>query len=175
MLILEIIGGLILLVLLAAAFSPTNWSIKTDIVIDKTAQEVYNYVKMLRNSEQYNKWVMTDPTMKKEFRGTDGTVGSVYCWDCANKSVGKGEQEIMQLKEGERVDYEIRFIKPFPGISPASIIMESISANQTKVTWTFSSSNTYFLKIMHVLMNLKKILTKDLQTSLTNLKTILEK
>lgn len=52
-----------------------------------------------------------DPNMKKDFRGTDGTVGFVYAWD-GNKKAGKGEQEIKKITEGERVDVEVRFEKP---------------------------------------------------------------
>ena len=175
MIILEILLALVVIIMVAALFSPTKWTIQTDIIIHKSKQEIFNYIKILRNSENYNKWVMTDPTMKKDFKGTDGTVGFVYSWDSNNKSVGKGEQEITKLLEGQRIDYEIRFKKPFEGISSASIALESVSENETKVSWSFSSSNTYMMKVMHVVMNLKKVLTKDLQTSLTHLKNNLEK
>lgn len=40
---------------------------------------------------------MTDPNMRKNFKGTDGTVGFCYAWD-GNKKAGKGEQEIIALK-----------------------------------------------------------------------------
>ena len=175
LIIVCILVGIILLILIAALFAPTNWSIEADILINKPKQDIFNYIKILRHSENYNKWVMTDPNMKKDFRGTDGTVGFVYCWDSENKSVGKGEQEITKLKDGEIVDYEIRFIKPFQGTSTANISLESVSQNQTKVIWVFGSSNNYMMKVLHVVLNLKKVLTKDLQTSLNNLKTILEK
>ncbi len=47
---------------------------------------------------------MTDPAMKKEFRGIDGNVGFVYGWDSENKRAGNGEQEITNITEGERMD-----------------------------------------------------------------------
>ncbi len=173
--VLCIIAGILAFIFIAAFFSPSQWSIQAEAVINKPKQEVFDYIKILKNSEHFNKWVMTDPKMKKEFKGIDGTVGFIYSWNSENKSVGAGSQEIIKLIEGEKVEYEIRFIKPFEGISTASISTESISDNQTKVIWVFSSSNTYMMKVMHVLLNLKKVLLKDLQTSLNNLKNILEK
>jgi hypothetical protein len=50
--------------------------------------------------------------MKKEFRGTDGTDGFVYAWD-GNKNAGSGEQEIKRITDGDRIDLEIRFARPF--------------------------------------------------------------
>ncbi len=44
---------------------------------------------------------MTDPLMKKQFKGTDGTVGFLYAWDSQNNEVGKGEQEIERIKDGK--------------------------------------------------------------------------
>ncbi|MFI5153822.1 MAG: SRPBCC family protein [Chitinophagales bacterium] len=113
--------------------------------------------------------------MKKGFIGTDGTAGFVYSWDSTNKNVGAGEQEITGITEGERVNYGIRFIRPFRGVSNAWIAMEAMSTNQTKVDWVFKGVRNYPMKLLHGVLNLKKVLGKDLQTSLDNLKEIMEK
>ncbi len=113
-----------------------------------------------------------DPNMKKDFRGTDGTVGFVYAWD-GNKNAGKGEQEIKNITEGERVDVEVRFEKPFEGIATAPIITEAVSENQTKVKWGMKGKSKYPMNFMNLFMN--NMLGKDLETSLTTLKSILEK
>ena len=47
------------------------------------------------------------------FTGTDGTVGFISAWESDIKNVGSGEQEILNIVEGERLGYEIRFLKPF--------------------------------------------------------------
>jgi hypothetical protein len=114
---------------------------------------------------------MQDPAMTKEFRGTDGTVG-VYAWDSHKKNAGKGEQEIKNIKEGERVDIEVRFQKPFQGIATTPIITESMTANQTKVKWAMNGKSKYPLNFMNLFMD--NMLGKDLEASLNKLKTILE-
>ncbi|MDQ3683867.1 MAG: SRPBCC family protein, partial [Bacteroidota bacterium] len=103
--ILIIIGILIAIPLIIALFVKKEYTVERDITINKPKQEVFNYVKYLKNQDNYSKWVRTDPAMKKDFRGTDGTVGFVYAWD-GNKKAGKGEQEIKNIMEGERVDVE---------------------------------------------------------------------
>lgn len=91
--ILAIIGVLIGIVLLAAAFMSSAFTIDTSIIINKPVAQVYNYIKYLKNAEQYNKWVMADPAMRKQYRGVDGTVGFVYAWDSDNKQAGKGSRK----------------------------------------------------------------------------------
>jgi hypothetical protein len=172
--ILIIIAALIILLLVIALFSKKGYTIERDIVINRPKQDVFNYIKLLRNQENYSKWVMTDPNMKKEFKGTDGTVGFVYAWD-GNKKAGKGEQEIMGIKEGERLDIEVRFIKPFEGIAQTPLTTTAIADNQTKVTWGMTSAMKYPMNIMLLILNMEKMLGKDLEISLSNLKSILER
>jgi uncharacterized protein YndB with AHSA1/START domain len=171
--ILIAVVALIVLLLLAALFMKMEYTIQKEITINKSSEEVYSYIRFLRNQEQYSKWVMADPDMKKEFKGADGNVGFVYVWDSENKNVGKGEQEIVKLVEGERMDAEIRFIRPFEGIAATSMTTESLSENQTRVIWGMRGVSKYPMNIMNPFMD--NLLGKDLQSSLTHLKSILEK
>ncbi len=173
--ILFIIIGIIAILLICGLFLKKEFRIERSITINKPKQEVFNYIKILKNAEHYNKWTMADPAMRKQYTGTDGTVGFVNSWDSDNKNVGKGEQEIIKIKEGERIDYELRFEKPFKNTGYGSLSTESISADQTKVTWAFFGTMKYPMNIMHALLNLSKMLGNDLQTNLSNLKNILEK
>ena len=96
---------LIVLVLIAALFIPKGMMAEREIVINKPKQEVFNYIKLLKNQNNYSKWATMDPAMKKEFRGTDGTVGFVSVWDSENGNVGKGKQEIKKIIEGDRINF----------------------------------------------------------------------
>ena len=68
---------------------------------------------------------------------------------------------------------EIRFVRPFAGVAHANMTTESLSDNQTKVSWTTASEMKYPLNIMLPLI--VKMLEKDMGTSLTTLKNILDK
>jgi uncharacterized protein YndB with AHSA1/START domain len=172
--ILSIIGGLVVLLLLLALFVKSEYAIGRTIIINKPRQEVFNYIKYLKNQDQFNKWVMMDPNLKKDFKGIDGTEGFIYAWK-GNKRAGKGEQEIKRIIEGERLEVELRFEKPFEAIGHAPFVTESVDGNQTKLSWGLSSRMKYPMNIMLLFMNMDKLLGKDLDTSLGNLKTILEK
>jgi hypothetical protein len=171
--ILLVLVSIIVLLLLTAIFIKNDYAIRREITINKAQQEVYNFIKFLKNQERYSKWVMADPNMKKEFKGTDGNVGFVYAWDSTDKNVGQGEQEIISLTEGKKVEAEIRFIKPFEGIATTSMVIDALSESQTRVSWGMMGKSKYPMNLMNPFMD--NLLGKDLQISLTNLKQIFEK
>jgi hypothetical protein len=172
--ILLVLASIIVLLLFLALFTNKSYSLKREIKIGKPLQEVFNFLRYLRNQEHFSKWVMMDPNMKKEFRGTDGSIGFVYAWD-GNKEAGKGEQELKGISEGERIDVEVRFIKPFQGIAKTPFTTKSLSENETLVTWGMTSTMKYPMNLMLLFMNMDKLLGRDLETSLLTLKKVLEK
>lgn len=173
--ILAVIIALVALVLIVAMFVRKDYAVKRKITINKPKEAVFDYIKLIANSENYSKWVMLDPDSRKEFRGTDGTEGFVYAWDSDIKNVGKGEQEIKTIKDGERIDHEIRFFKPFEGRADASMQTKSEGNGTTVVIWAFKSAMKYPMNIMLLFVNFEKMLGNDMQESLQNLKELLEK
>lgn len=161
--------------LIAAIFIKKDFAVEREIVINKPKDSVFNYIKYLKNQDHFSKWAQMDPNMKKGFSGTDGAVGAVSTWDSAADSVGKGEQEIKKIAEGDRIDYELRFLKPFKTTNYAFMSTEAISGTQTKVKWGFNGKMDYPFNLMTVCCNMDKQIGGDLQIGLNNLKAILEK
>jgi len=172
--ILIIIVVIIAIPFVIALFTAKEYSVERSIVINKPGQEVFNYIKLVKNQEHYSKWVMDDPASQKIYTGTDGTPGFSMAWDSQVKNVGKGTQTITSVKDGERIDLDLHFIKPFEGRSSAYMATEAVAPSQTKVTWVFHGKMSYPMNFMLLVMNMDKMLGKDLSTSLTTLKTVLE-
>lgn len=165
-----IIVIVILLPFVIALFVSKEYSVEAGIVINKPKHEVFDYLKIVENQEAYNKWVKTDPDIKKTLTGTDGAIGFIYAWD--GKRAGAGEQEITGITDGERITSEIRFTRPFKTVAHTYLTTEAVSEHSTKVMWGMSGKSKYPLNLMTALM--KGALTKDLNTSLNDLKSILE-
>jgi hypothetical protein len=170
--ILLVLAGIIALLLILALFTKKQYSVHREIIINAPLQNIFDYLKQLKNQDNFNKWVMVDPGMKREFKGTDGTVGFIYAWN-GNKKAGEGEQEIKTLEDGKTIKTEVRFVRPFAGVAYANWIMELVSDNQTKLSWSNSSAMKYPMNIM--VSMIEKMLAKDMDTSLSTLKSILEK
>jgi hypothetical protein len=176
---LKILGfiliGLIVLILLTALFVKKEYTVEREISIAKPKLEVFEYVKLLKNQDNFSVWAKIDPTMKKEYRGTDGNVGFVSAWDSPVKNAGKGEQEITKISDGVRIEYEIRFFKPMKSTDNAFLSFESLNDSITNVKWGFSGKIQYPMNVMFLFMDMDAILGKDLEGGLKNLKVELEK
>jgi hypothetical protein len=141
--------------------------------IRKPSSEVFNYLKLLRNQDNFSVWNMTDPGMKKEHSGTDGEVGFLYRWDSQNKNVGAGEQKLTAIIQGKQIDSEVRFFRPMENTGKTSFIIDDAGNGSTRVRWIFDSPSKFPMILFAPIF--KKMLGKDLQKGLENLKNILEK
>ena len=170
--ILLILAGIILLLLMIGLFMKKTHYVKREIIINAPVQKVFDYVKLLKNQDEFNKNAMAGPDRKKDFKGTDGTVGYIYAWS-GDKSAGVGEKEITNIIDGKRIEMEIRFVKPMRVSASITMETEALPGNQTKVSCSNGGILKYPLNIMIPMM--EKHVVKDMDESLRNLKNILEK
>ena len=172
LIILEVIAGIIVIFLLLALIVKKDFALEKQITINKPKSEVFNYLKLIKNQEKYSVWVMKDPNIKIIYTGTDGTPGFTSSWTSDDKNVGIGAQEIIKLTEGESMDVEIRFKKPFEATNYAHTVVNAITDAQTKVSLTFSGKQKFPMNVMNLMMD--KLVGKDMQQNLVNMKNNLE-
>lgn len=172
--LLIILGAIAALIIVAALLIDKHMRIEKFVVINKPASEVFNYVRYVRNQDNFSKWNMADPNMHKTYSGTDGQVGFIYAWDSAtNKNVGAGEQEIKNIDEGNRIDFELRFSRPMKNVAQAAMVVNPIADNTTQVMWGFYGDSAFPMTLFKPIF--QKMLGRDLQEGLDTLKNVLEK
>ncbi|WP_294819785.1 SRPBCC family protein [uncultured Flavobacterium sp.] len=169
--ILFTVLGIIVLLLVIALFVARDYAIEREIVINKPEAEVFEYIKHIKNQDNYSIWNMMDPNKKQTFTGTDGTVGFIYAWD-GNSDVGAGEQEITKIEEGSRIEMELRFKRPMEGVGFAYMATEDAGNGATKVKWGMTGKSSYPMNLMNLMM--ESMMGDGLEEGLTNLKKNLE-
>ena len=171
--ILLVVAIIIAVLSIIALFMKKEHYVNREIIINAPRQKVFDFLKLLKNQDQFNKWATADKQNRtEEFKGTDGTVGFVYAWS-GNKNAGQGEKEIINIVEGKRIETEIRFVKPMRVSASVIFETESLSENQTKVNLINTGTLKYPLNIMIPMA--EKRFPKDMDDSLSTLKAILEK
>jgi uncharacterized protein YndB with AHSA1/START domain len=172
--ILGFIAVIILLILIIALIAPKNYRVEREIAVNAPKAKVFDYVKYLKNQDNYSVWAKMDENMKKEFHGVDGEPGFISAWESDDKDVGKGEQEIMKIVEGKRIDFELRFMEPFKATDLAYIITTELYPGHTQVKWGFNGKMSYPMNLMLLVWDMDQMLGEDLEEGLENLKVILE-
>ncbi len=161
------LAAFIALLLIVALFVPRTFRAGSEIVINRPKQEVFEYIRYVKNQDHFGKWQLMDPDMKKSYEGEDGTVGFVYKWD--SKVLDKGSQKITRIVEGKRVETELDF--GFGDPAQSYFTTEETGASKTKVTWGITGKSPYPFNLMQLFFNMDK----DFEEGLSNLKKELEK
>lgn len=173
--LVAIVVLLIAAVALISFVMPTELKIEREVTINRPKAEVFDYVKYLKNGNEWGPWARRDPGMTTTYRGTDGQPGFVAAWVGTTDDAGVGEQEIKKITEGERIDTVLRFKEPFESRSDAYITTNALSENQTKVKWGFRSEFARPMNVFLAVMDVDAMLAKDYDEGLANLKQILER
>jgi len=147
--------------------------IEKSITINKSSRLVFEYLKITGNQDSFSVWNMADPNMKKSYKGTDGTIGFQYSWDSTVKNVGAGVQEITAIEDGKSIESSINFTRPMQNHGKTKFEITSLGTESTTVVWVFDSPSKFPMSLFSPIF--KRMLGKDLEKGLINLKSILEK
>lgn len=162
----------LIVILLAGLIINKSYKLEKEVTINKPKTEVFNFILPLKNQDKFSYWATLDTAMQKTYTGTDGTVGFISAWK-GNKDVGEGEQEIVEIKNGEKIEYKLRFKEPMESSMNAYISTDSVGPASTKVKWVMYGDSKYPFNVMNPFMDM--MMGKDIQFGLDKLKTILEK
>ena len=65
MIIIYIIIGIALLIFILSSIAPKSYKVERKVTINRPVHEVYEYLRFIRNQDQWSKWNRLDPKMKK--------------------------------------------------------------------------------------------------------------
>lgn len=169
--IIFLIIALVALILIMGLFVEDEYSVTKTIIVERNSDDVFEYVK---NQSEYSIWEKVYPKMEKSSSGNDGEAGFISKWDSDKEDVEKGEQEIVKIENGKRIDFKLRFKEPFEADCDAFISTEALGSSLTKVTWNFKGQMAYPMNIMMLFMDMEGEIGPDLENGLKNLKKVLE-
>lgn len=164
--ILIAIAILIAIPLIVALFVPKTFYSERSVTIEKSKVEVFEYVRFVRNQDNFGVWQLSDPNLKYTEESQDGTVGYKYSWD--GEVTGKGSQKIIDISAPDSVVTELDFGMGEPAQS--FFRLEEQGPQQTKVTWGMRGKSPYPLNVFNLIFDLGK----DFEQGLQNLKSVLE-
>jgi hypothetical protein len=170
------IGLLVVLVVVAflayAATRPNEFRMQRSVLIEAGAEKIFPHINDFHQWSAWSPFEKLDPEMKKSFSGAPSGPGAVYEWD-GNKKAGKGRMEITAAAAPTQVVLKLDFMKPFEGHNITTFTMTP-TAGITDVTWAMSGPSPFPMKVMHVVINMDRMIGKDFDAGLANLKAIVE-
>jgi uncharacterized protein YndB with AHSA1/START domain len=162
------IGG----VLAYAATKPDTFRVQRTTTIKAPPERVFPLREDFRTWGAWSPYEGKDPAMKRTYSGSAKGKGAVYAWE-GDKNVGTGRMEIADTAPPSRVTLKLDFTKAFEAHNMVDFTLEP-KGDSTTVTWAMHGPVPYMAKIMHVLIDMDRMVGKDFEVGLANLKAVAE-
>ena len=173
---LKIIGIVIVVVvavvLILAATKPDTFQVQRAATIKAPPEKIFALIDDFQRWGTWSPWEKKDPAMKRTFSATTSGKGASYAWE-GNRDVGQGRMEIVESVPPSTVAINLDFVKPFAAHNRVDFVLAP-AGDATNVTWTMRGGTPYFAKIIHVFLDMDKMVGKDFETGLANLKAAAE-
>jgi hypothetical protein len=153
---------LILIVLGLAAMQPDSFRVQRSIAIKAAPEKIQPLISDFHNWPAWSPWEKLDPAMKRTYSGAPKDQGAVYAWEGDDK-VGAGRMEITGLAQPTKVDIKLDFLKPFESHCLTEFALEP------------KGPSNFMTKLMGLAVSMDKMIGKDFETGLANMKAVAEK
>lgn len=168
-----VLGLAIAVILILAAAKPNTFSVQRATVVKAPAEKIFPLINDFHQWGSWSPYEHKDPAMKRSYSGEASGKGAVYAWD-GNKNVGSGRMEILDASVPAKIVIKLDFFTPFEGHNTAEFTMLP-QGDATSLTWLMHGPAPFMAKIMHVFMNIDRMVGKDFEIGLVNLKRLTEK
>jgi len=163
----------IAIILILAAAKPDRFSVQRATTVKAPPERIFPLINDFHQWATWSPYENKDPAMKRSYSGTASGKGAVYAWE-GNKNVGSGRMEILDASAPAKIVIKLDFFTPFEGHNTAEFTMLP-QGDATNVTWLMYGPLPFMGKIMHVFVNMDRMVGKDFEIGLANLKRVTEK
>lgn len=169
---LAVILGLVVLVLAFAATKPNEFRWVRSAQMNAAPARILPEITDFHRWEAWSPWDKIDPAMTRTYSGAASGVGAIYEWQ-GNKKVGRGRMEVLESTPTQ-VTIKLDFFEPYEAHNMCEFSAEAKDGG-TRLTWAMHGPTPFMSKVMQVFMNLEKMVGKDFENGLANLKAVVEK
>jgi len=160
-------------VLILAAMKPDAFRVQRSASFRAPREKIFPLINDFHQWGSWSPWEKLDPALKRTYSGAAAGLGSVYEWE-GNKKVGKGRMEIKESTPGSKILIQLDFLKPFEAHNTAEFRLDG-QGDSTNVTWSMEGHQPYMFKVMSLFVSMDKMIGKDFEAGLANLKGLTEK
>ena len=159
--------------LIFAATRPDTFRVQRSTSIKAPPAKIFSYINEFDRWAAWSPYEKLDPAMKRTRSGPAAGQGAICEWE-GNDKVGKGRMEIAEASPPSKVAIKLDFIKPFEAHNVAEFTLQP-KDDGTHVTWVMYGPAPYVSKLMGLFFNMDRMIGKDFEAGLANLKSLTEK
>lgn len=158
--------------LVRALSMPGTFRYERRTTINAPPEKIFPLINDFHRWPVWSPWEKLDPDMQRTYSGAPSGLGAVYNWD--GKKAGAGRMEITDSSPSNRIIVKLDFTKPMTAHNTTEFVLEPSGAG-TNVIWSMYGPNPLMSKVMGLMINMDKMIGKDFEAGLANMKVAAEK
>lgn len=163
---------LIVAFLLYVNSKPDRGRFERSTLINVPAEKIFPFINDMAASLTWNPFVKKDPNVRGEFSGPAAGPGARYAF-AGNKDVGTGTVEITDSRVADLVRMSLKMEAPFKTDNEVTFTLVPEGAG-TRVSWAIEGNASYLMKLMGVVLNMDKMMAREFDAGLADLKRLAE-
>ena len=171
--IFGVVLGAVCGVLVYAASRPDVFQVRRTASIKAPPEKIFPLIADFKSWTAWSPYEKKDPAMKRTYGQVTSGKGATYAW-AGDRNVGSGSMEILDAPAPSRVTIKLDFKTPFEAHNVADFTLQPADGG-TSVSWSMQGPTPFFGKILHVFVDVDKMVGRDFEAGLANLKAIAEK
>jgi uncharacterized protein YndB with AHSA1/START domain len=160
----------IAVVLILAAGKPDTFRVERAAAIGAPPEKIFDLIDDFHRWQSWSPWEGRDPAMRRSYGGAERGKGAVYAWD-GNRNIGSGRMEIVDAATPSRIVIRLDFLKPFEAHNIAEFTLTPHGGGTT-IIWAMHGPAPLMFRVMHMFMNMDRMVGKDFEAGLANLKQV---
>jgi hypothetical protein len=170
--------GIVLVLALAtllayAATRPDTFRFERSITIAASADKIHPLINDIARFNTWNPYNKKDPAMKSRYHGPHAGPGAAYDFE-GNGNVGKGTIRIIEPSGPGTVSMALDMTAPMQAHNLIDFTLQPLGSG-TRVTWAMHGPSPFITKLMHLVFDMDKMLGRDFDAGLADLKTLAER
>jgi hypothetical protein len=165
--------ALVAVFLIVVATRPDTYHVERSTKVQASADLVFAEVSDFRAFQGWSPWAKRDPAMQLTVSTPSTGVGATYAWQ-GNKQVGKGKMTFTAVQAPTHVKERLDFLEPFASVADTTFDLKPEGGEAVAVTWSMDGKSNFMGKAMSMFMNMDKMIGKDFEEGLSNLKRVAE-
>ena len=167
--IVVLTGGLLAFV----ATRPDTFRVQRTTVIEAPPEQIFPFIEDFRKYALWSPYERVDPSMSRRYSGSSRGKGAVYEWNGKGKA-GKGRMEIAHASPPLMAVIRLDFARP---VATQNIVEFTLrpDGSGTSVSWAMRGANPYIAKLIQLVFNMDRMVGKEFEAGLANLKALAEK
>jgi uncharacterized protein YndB with AHSA1/START domain len=161
------------IVLAVAATKPDSFRVHRTTTIKAPPEKIFPLINDFRQWSMWSPYEHRDPAMKRTFGSNTAGKGAVYEWD-GDRNVGAGRITITDASPPSKVMIDLDMLRPFAVSNKVEFTLVR-HGDSTAVTWEMQGGVPYFAKIIHMFIDMDRMVGGDFEAGLASLKANAEK